>query len=55
MTVILSEGVYSVGETATFKPTHRSFTKTDRLTIRAEVLPDDPEWQILAAWVRGMR
>lgn len=44
MTVILSEGVYSVGETATFKPTQRSFTKTDRLTIRAEVLPDDPEW-----------
>jgi hypothetical protein len=44
MTVVLSEGVYSVGETATFKPTRRSFTKTDRLTIRAEVLPDDPEW-----------
>ncbi|HYG22543.1 MAG TPA: hypothetical protein VEH04_07150 [Verrucomicrobiae bacterium] len=44
MTVVLSEGVYSVGETATFKPTQRSFTKTDRLTIRAEVLPDDPDW-----------
>ena len=27
-----------------FKPTRRSFTKTDRLTIRAEVLPDDPDW-----------
>ena len=36
MTVILSEGVYAVGETATFKPERRRFTKTDRLTIRAE-------------------
>jgi hypothetical protein len=44
MTVILSEGVYAVGETATFKPERRSFTKTDRLTIRAEVLSDDPDW-----------
>ena len=44
ITVILSEGVYSVGETATFKPERRTFTKTDRLTIRAEVLPDDPDW-----------
>jgi len=39
MTVILSEGVYAVGETATFKPVQRRFTKTERLTIRAEVLP----------------
>jgi hypothetical protein len=44
MTVILSEGVYAVGETATFKPVQRRFTKTERLTIRAEVLPDDSEW-----------
>lgn len=44
MTVILAEGVYSVGATATFKPIRRSFTRTDRLTIRAEVLPDDPDW-----------
>lgn len=44
VTVILSEGVYAVGETATFKPAQRKFTRTDRLTIRAEVLPDDPEW-----------
>jgi hypothetical protein len=44
MTVILSEGVYAVGETATFKPERRNFTKTERLTIRAEVLPDDSEW-----------
>lgn len=44
ITVILAEGVYSVGETATFKPVRRSFTKTERLTIRAEMLPDDPAW-----------
>ena len=43
-TVILAEGVYAVGETAMFKPAGRSFTKNNRLTIRAEFLPDDPEW-----------
>src|SRR5687768_10850437 len=44
LTVVLSEGIHAVGETAIFKPERRSFTNTDRLTIRAEVLPDDPEW-----------
>jgi hypothetical protein len=44
VTIILSEGVYAVGETAGFKPANRSFTREKRLTIRAEVLPDDPEW-----------
>lgn len=44
MTIVLSEGVYAVGEQATFEPRHRTFTRADRLTIRAEVLPDDPEW-----------
>lgn len=44
MTIILAEGIYSVAETAGLKPKRRTFTKTDRLTIRAEVLPDDPEW-----------
>jgi hypothetical protein len=43
-TIILFEGVYAVGETAMFKPTNRAFTKDNRLTIRAEVLPDDPDW-----------
>jgi hypothetical protein len=42
--VILSEGVYAVGETALFKPEKRTFSRTERLAIRAEVLPDDPEW-----------
>lgn len=44
MTVILSEGIYAVGETAVFKPERRTFSQTNRLTIRAEVLPDDPDW-----------
>ena len=46
MTIFLSEGIYAVGETTLLKPERRSFSKTERLTIRAEVLPDDPEWNI---------
>lgn len=46
MTVFLSEGIHAIGETTLLKPERRSFTKTARLTIRAEVLPDDPEWHI---------
>ena len=42
-TVILDEGIYAVGETALFKPS-RPYSKTERLTIRAAVLPDDPDW-----------
>jgi hypothetical protein len=44
MTVVLSEGIYAVGETTLLKPERRTFSKADRLTIRAEVMPDDPEW-----------
>jgi hypothetical protein len=44
LTIVLSEGVYALGETATFKPENRKFSQSDRLTIRAEVLPDDSEW-----------
>ena len=44
MTIILSEGIYTVGETTLLKSERRSFSKTERLTIRAEVLPDDPDW-----------
>jgi len=44
MTVMLSEGIYAVGETTLLKPERRSFSEADRLTIRAEVLPDDPAW-----------
>jgi hypothetical protein len=44
MTIVLSEGIYALGETTLLKPERRSFSEADRLTIRAEVLPDDPEW-----------
>lgn len=43
-TVVLSEGIHTVGETALFRPERRSFSRMERLTIRAEVLPDDPDW-----------
>jgi hypothetical protein len=46
MTIVLAEGVYAVGETTLLKPERRSFSRTDRLSLRAEVLPDDPEWDI---------
>jgi hypothetical protein len=44
MTIVLSKGIYAVGETMLLKPQKRSFSATDRLTIRAEFLPDDPGW-----------
>ena len=44
MTVVLTEGIYAIGETTLLKPERRTFSKAARLTIRAEVLPDDPEW-----------
>lgn len=43
VTLVLDEGIYGVNETAVFQPA-RPFTKTERLTIRAAVLPDDPDW-----------
>jgi hypothetical protein len=42
--IVLSEGVYALDEPALFQPARRSFTKTARLTVRAEVLPDDDGW-----------
>jgi hypothetical protein len=44
MTVVLSAGIYAVGEPMVLKPQKRTFTATNRLTIRAEFLPDDPGW-----------
>jgi len=44
ITIILSEGIYAINETATFQPAKRTLTKTARLTIRAEILPDDENW-----------
>lgn len=43
-TIFLSEGVHAIGEPVILKPERRSFTREARLTIRAEVLPDDPDW-----------
>ena len=43
MTIIVAEGIYALDQTLLFKPT-RQFTKTERLTIRAESLPDDADW-----------
>jgi hypothetical protein len=42
-TIILAEGIYALDRTVLIKPA-RAFTKTGRLTIRAESLPDHPEW-----------
>jgi hypothetical protein len=44
ITVYLSSGVYGMNETADFNPVNHKFTKTNRLTIRAEILPDDISW-----------
>lgn len=44
LTVTLSEGIHVIGETARFSPARGRFSRTNRLTIRAEVLPDDPSW-----------
>ena len=46
MTVVLAEGIYPIGETTLLKPVNRAFSTKERLTIRAEFLPDDPEWHI---------
>ena len=44
LTIILSPGIYSLDQTLTLKPVYREFTRTNRLTIRAQILPDDPDW-----------
>jgi hypothetical protein len=42
--VYLSEGIYGLDQTVTFHPANWHFSKEERLTIRAEVLPDDSDW-----------
>ncbi|MEA5429438.1 hypothetical protein [Arcicella lustrica] len=42
--VFLAAGVYGMSETADFNPKKWKFTKANRLTIRAEILPDDANW-----------
>ena len=44
ITIYLSKGIYGMAETADFNPVNWEFTKENRLTIRAEVLPDDTDW-----------
>jgi len=56
-TIILAEGVYPLTETVLF--TNNKFTAEHRLTIRAEILPDDPNWNpqhmpVIAAVVPGI-
>ncbi|WP_143961224.1 right-handed parallel beta-helix repeat-containing protein [Litoribacter populi] len=44
VTVFLSEGIYALDTTVRFEPEGWTFTRENRLIIRAEILPDDPEW-----------
>ncbi|MES2649997.1 MAG: right-handed parallel beta-helix repeat-containing protein [Bacteroidota bacterium] len=44
VTIYISRGVYGLAETVDFNPVNWVFTKEERLTIRAEVLPDDSNW-----------
>ena len=44
ITIYLSKGVYGMAETAKFTSAKWQFSETDRLTIRAEKLPDDASW-----------
>lgn len=41
-TIVLGEGMYALTETVLFN--NDKFTTENRLTIRAEVMPDDPTW-----------
>lgn len=44
ISVYISKGIYSLDETADFNSPDWEFTKENRLTIRAEVLLDDTNW-----------
>lgn len=44
ITILLAPGIYGLDATVTFQPVNRQFTREDRLTIRAEILPDDSGW-----------
>ena len=41
-TILLSEGVYPLTETVLFN--NNKYTSENRLVIRAEIMPDDPDW-----------
>lgn len=42
--VILAPGIYALDSTAIFNPKYRSFTKENRLVIKALINPDNPNW-----------
>ncbi|WP_460924932.1 hypothetical protein [Pontibacter brevis] len=42
--IYLAPGIYGLDATVTFHPVNWHFTRENRLTIRAEVLPDDADW-----------
>ena len=44
ITIYLTEGIFGLDATVTFNPANWHFSKEERLTIRAEVLPDDADW-----------
>jgi hypothetical protein len=44
ISVLLSSGVYGLSETAEFYAQNWKFSKHNRLTIRAEILPDEAKW-----------
>ena len=44
ITIYVSKGIYGMAKTADFNPVNWKFTKDQRLTIRADILPDDPNW-----------
>lgn len=44
VTIVLAEGIYTIDETVVFRPQQRALNRQDRLTIRAEVMPDDVGW-----------
>ncbi|MDP2042463.1 MAG: right-handed parallel beta-helix repeat-containing protein [Algoriphagus sp.] len=44
ITIYLSAGFYGMSETADFNAQKWKFSATNRLTIRAEILPDEQKW-----------
>jgi hypothetical protein len=44
LTVIMTEGIHAIAETALFSPAPGRFSRDERLVIRAEMLPDDAAW-----------
>ena len=42
--VILNAGTYGLSETAAFNPVNWKFSEHNRLIIRAEILPDNSNW-----------